>query len=254
MKFRYLIIALLLIIAACSSPTEAQISGLNGDEESETQTNPESIIPEDTSPAVNDVLQENVLESQARATLAGQFQSFFLDPDKVKVIDSREVEWSDSCLGIDQPGVECTPQVTKGYEIKLEANGLQFDYHADQDGSKVQPATLGLIWTRQGGDDQLCDRLIIYLPDIAHTCWCNSGEMHATKVNLQEILSMEEYEQFIDLMRYFSKNSINHSAPDASAQLNVELVFHGQGSTNPQSADQQTLLTMAENIFDRVNK
>ena len=210
MKLKYLIIALLLIIAACSSPTETQNSGSNGNDESESQANSEPIIPADTSPAVNDVLNDNELDSQAQATFAGQFQSFFLDPDKVKVIDSQEVEWSDSCLGIDQPGVECVPQVTKGYEIKLEANGLQFDYHANLDGGIVQPATLGLIWTRQGGENQVCDRLIIYLPDIAHTCWCNSGEMHATKVNLQEILSNEEYEQFIDLLKFFSRNSIEH--------------------------------------------
>lgn len=254
MKLRYLIIALLIIIAACSSPPEEQNSDPNGNIESELQANSDPIFPADASPAVNNVLDENALDSQAQATFAGQFQSFFLDPDKVKIIDSHEVEWSDSCLGIDQPGVECVPQVIKGYEIKLESNGLQFDYHADLDGGKVQPATLGLIWTRQGGDSQDCDRLIIYLPDIAHTCWCKSGEMHATKASLQEILSNEEYEQFIDLLRHFNKNSFDQSALNESQAVDISLIFHGQGNTNPQTADQQTLLTMAENIFSRARE
>jgi hypothetical protein len=254
MKRRHIIIALLILIAACGSPEEAQYPGVDGNGESVPQANSEPIFPTETSPAVSDLLNENLLDSQAQATFAGQFQSFFLQPDKVKILDSHEVEWQDSCLGIDQPGVECVPQVTKGYEIKLEANGLQFDYHADLNSGKVQPATLGLIWTRQGGDNQECDRLIIYLPDIAYTCWCKLGEMHAAKFNLHEILSNEEYEQFIDLLRFFGKNSIEQSASNEAQPINISLIFHGQGSTDPQSPDQQTLLTMAESIYSRARE
>ena len=253
MKLRFLFITFLFFLAACSSPGEFQYSEIPGNEEGLPQENPEPIIPEDSIPAATSDQEENAAASQTAAAFAGQFQSFFLDPDKVKVIESREVEWSDSCLGIDQPGVECVPQVTQGYEIRLEANGLQFDYHADQNGGKVQPATLGLIWTRQGGEDKQCDRLIIYLPDIAHTCWCNSGEMQTSSVTLQEILSMEEYEQFMDLLRYFNKNSIDQSVVLGSEPVTISLIFHGQGSTSPETSDQQTLLTMAENIFTRVS-
>jgi hypothetical protein len=64
---------------------------------------------------------------------------------------------------------------------------------------------------------------------------------------------MEEYEQFIDLLRHFSKNSINDSAVIESEPVSVSLVFHGQGSISPQTADQQALLTMAENIFSRIS-
>jgi hypothetical protein len=253
MKLRFLSITFLFVLAACSSPGEFQYSEIAGNEEGLSQTNPEPIIPEDSIPAATSDQEENTTSSLTAAAFAGQFQSFFLDPGKVKVIESREVEWSDSCLGIDQPGVECVPQVTQGYEITLEANGLQFDYHADQNGGQVQPATLGLIWTRQGGEEKQCDRLIIYLPDIAHTFWCNSGEMHTSTFILQEILSKEEYEQFMDLLRYFNKNSIDQSAELGSEPLTISLIFHGQGSTSPEISDQQILLTMAENIFSRIS-
>lgn len=253
MKLGYLIFALIFILSACSPSLDPQNSFPSGNNENLTEENPVPIFPDNTNPAIENAFEGEAQESNSQAVFAGQFQSFFLDNGKVKVIESREVEWSDSCLGIDQPGVECIPQVTQGFEIKLEANGLQFDYHADQVGGEVHPATIGLIWTRQGGENKLCDRLIIYLPDEAHVCWCNSGKMDSARVNLQEILTMDEYEQLIDLIRLFTKNSINDSTLVESKPVDVTLVFHGQGNTTPQSADQLTLLTMAENIFSRIS-
>ena len=253
MKLSYLIFALIFVLSACSSSVDSQTSYPNGNNENLAEDNSNPIIPENTSSTIENAFQEEVQDTTAQAVFAGQFQSFFLDNDNVKVIESREVEWSDTCLGIDQPGVDCVPQVTQGFEIKLEANGLQFDYHADQVGGEVLPATIGLIWTRQGGENQICDRLIIYLPDEAHTCWCNSGEMHSSRVKLQEILSMDEHEQLMDLLRHFTKNTINNSTLVESKPVDVSLMFHGQGNTSPQTADQQTLLTMAENIFSRIS-
>ena len=219
MKLEYLIFALIFVLSACSSPVDSQSSHPSDNFENLTEENPEPIIPDNTSLAIENAFQDEVQETSGQAVFAGQFQSFFLDKDNVKILESREVEWPDSCLGIDQPGVECVPQITQGFEIKLEANGLQFDYHADHVGGKVHPATIGLIWTRQGGENQLCDRLIIYLPDEAQICWCNSGEMHFARVNLQEILTMEEYEQFMDLLRHFTKNTLNNSTLVESKQV-----------------------------------
>jgi hypothetical protein len=71
---------------------------------------------------------------------------------------------------------------------------------------------------------------------------------------LHEILSNEEYEQFIDLLRFFGKNSIEQSASNEAQPINISLIFHGQGSTDPQSPDQQTLLTMAESIYSRARE
>ena len=134
----------------------------------------------------------------------------------------------------------------------MSANGLQFEVHADQ-GVQVQPATLGLLWTREGGEDDLCDLLIIYLPDSAHACWCQSGELKAASVNLQEILSPEEYEQLIDALRDFRENTVNQSSSDATEPVMVSLTFYGQGKTFQPSDDQQSLLALAENIFERIS-
>jgi hypothetical protein len=253
MKQRNLLFALIFLLAACSSSADPQALTLPKYNENLAQENIEPNIPSDSNPAEEKDFEGDIQNPQSQTVFAGQLQSFFLDNDNVKVIETRETEWLDSCLGIDQPGVDCIPQPTQGYEITLEANGLQFEYHADHAGGHVHPATIGLIWSRQGGENKLCDRLIIYLPDEAHVSWCNSGEMHTTEVKLQEILSMEEYDQFIELLKHYNKHSINDSATLGSKPVEVSLMFHGQGDISPQTAEQETLLTMAEKIFSRIS-
>jgi len=253
MKLGFHLLAFLVILAACSPPSESQYSDQIQVEDNPTLQSKHPSILEDNSPADNGIPQDRVLDSQVQASFAGQFQSFFLDPNQVNIIDSSQAEWPDSCLGIDQPGVDCIPQITQGYIVILEANGLQFEYHTDKDGGQVQPATLGLIWTREGGENQLCDRLIIYLPDTAHAGWCQSGEMRAATVNLQNILSVEEYEHLIDSLRTYHQNTVNQPSSDEVEPVMVSLTFHGQGNSFPQSDDQLTLLNFAESIFARIS-
>jgi hypothetical protein len=238
MKFGFLLTALLLIIVACSSPLEALPSDQQLDDGNSIDLRDED---------------NNNLTTLARTTFAEQLHSFYLNPDQVKIVESSEVEWSDTCLGVDQPGIDCLPQSTPGYQVVLEANGLQFEVHADSVGSQIQPATLGLLWTREGGEDELCDRLLIYLPDAAHACWCTSGEMNAASVTLQEILLAEEYEQLMDALRSFSENSINQPSADETKPAMVSLTFYGQGKTFPTTDDQQSLLSLAEDIFARIS-
>jgi hypothetical protein len=237
MKRGLLLSAFLFIFVACSPPLDTQSLTQFQNDGNSTELNNEKNVP---------------LSTLTEASFAGQFQSLFIDPNQVKIVDSSQVEWSDTCLGVEQPGVDCRPQSTPGYRVIFEANGLQFEIHADNVGGQVQPATLGLQWTREGGEDGLCDRLLIYLPDSAHAGWCESGEMKAASVNLQEILSPEEYEQLIDALRNFSENTINQPSSDANKPVLVTLTFYGQGKTFPQSDDQQSLIALAENIFARI--
>jgi hypothetical protein len=253
MKLSFLFLTFFLLFASCSSSPEFLSPENNQLESDPSQRTTAPSIYDDPSSAIGSEQDNNLLDSQAGATFAGQIESSFIDPNQVKVIDSGQVEWSDSCLGIDQPGVECVPQVTKGYMVILEANGLQFEYHANQVGGQVMPATLGLVWTREGGKDQLCDRLIIYLPDTARACWCEEGEIKSTKINLQDILTLDEYTQLIDALRDYSANTYNQNSPDGSGPLMVSLTFNGQGNSLPQSMDQQELLALAERIFTRIN-
>jgi len=237
MKRGFLLIGFLLLLVACSPPLDSQSPGAIQTDGDSTDLNNEQI---------------ESLSTLTRSSLAGQFQSNFIDPDQVRIVDSSQVEWSDTCLGVEQPGVDCLPQSTPGYQVVLEANGIQFEVRADYVGGQVQPATLGLVWTREGGNDGLCDRLIIYLPDSAHACWCQSGEMKAASVNLQKILSPEEFEQLVNSLKNFSENTFNQPFSGALEPEIMTLTFYGQGNSFPSPNDQQSLVNLAENIFTRI--
>jgi len=244
-KITFLITSLLLILAACSSPpAESDINQLITSDNPALKDLEASIEGEDD--------PNNLVEVPARTSIAGQFQTIYLDPDQVQIIDSKMVEWPDSCLGIEQMGVECVPEITPGYEVLLEAKGLQFAYHSDEVGSLVHPATRGLIWTREDGEQNICDRLIIFLPDTAYACWCENGELHATSVNLQEILTEEEYNLLIDSLTTFSETTVNQPSSDQSNPAMVSLTFYGQGVTTPNADQQNSLVKMAELIFSRI--
>ena len=76
--------------------------------------------------------------------------------------------------------------------------------------------------------------------------------MHATSVNLQEILSEEEYQLLIDSLTTFSENTVNQPSTDGSNPVMVSLTFNGQGTTYPNADQQDSLVTMAELIFSRI--
>jgi hypothetical protein len=76
--------------------------------------------------------------------------------------------------------------------------------------------------------------------------------MKAVMVNLQEVLSVEEYEQLIEALKSFSQNTVNQTSSEQSDPVMVSLTFNGQGENSPKSAEQQFLLAFAENIFTRI--
>jgi hypothetical protein len=242
----------ILFLVACSTqpvePTNDQsITGDNPAVQDLEKT-------KDSAPAgqSNNQIQGSTEEFPLDPGITDQFQTIYIDPDQVKILNTEVVEWPDSCLGIEQIGVDCIPETTTGFVVVLEVKGLQFAYHSNDIGSQVQPATQGLIWTRDDGSQTMCDRLIIFLPDTANVCWCENGEMHAKKVNLQEILNEEEYELMIDSLTTFSKNTVNQSSSDQSQPVMVSLTFNGQGDTFPNADQQASLNKMAELIFDRI--
>lgn len=51
--------------------------------------------------------------------------------EDINVISVEEVEWRDSSLGCPQPGSASLTVITPGYLILLEAEGQEYEYHAD---------------------------------------------------------------------------------------------------------------------------
>jgi hypothetical protein len=63
----------------------------------------------------------------------------------IKVIEYEEVQWRNSCLGVEVKDQMCLEVITPGYKIILEVEGTQYEAHTDQDGNAVrfieQPTT-----------------------------------------------------------------------------------------------------------------
>jgi len=56
----------------------------------------------------------------------------------VIVMTAYEKEWPNSCLGISNEGEMCAQVITPGYEVTIQAQGRQFIYHTNADGSIVR--------------------------------------------------------------------------------------------------------------------
>jgi hypothetical protein len=71
----------------------------------------------------------------ARAHLA---TSLGVTLEQIAIASVEAVQWRDAGLGCAKPGVDYMPMPRPGYRITLEAGGVTYEYHADQN-SRVVP-------------------------------------------------------------------------------------------------------------------
>jgi hypothetical protein len=77
---------------------------------------------------------EQTVVDQTTKALAEKLQ---VDAGAIEVVSIEEVEWPDSCLGVQDPNTMCAQVITPGYTVVLSANGQQYEYHTNADGSSV---------------------------------------------------------------------------------------------------------------------
>jgi hypothetical protein len=80
-----------------------------------------------------DACERNAADA-AVADLADRLQ---IDDESITVVSSEFVEWPDSCVGIQRPGVACAEVITIGFRILLDADGDSYEYHTDATASVV---------------------------------------------------------------------------------------------------------------------
>ncbi len=141
-----LTIVFALLLAACSltppaSQTNTPVPPTQGVPATETipptQDVPPTHIPVDLTPA-------------QRAAIQALAQQYNLPVDQIRLLNTEAVTWDNGCLGVVLPGKMCTQGQVEGFKLTLEANGRNFEYHTNQDGSSVldaaqQLATLRLV-------------------------------------------------------------------------------------------------------------
>ena len=65
-------------------------------------------------------------------------QGTAIPAEEIEVISYQQVEWPTACLGFSEPGEMCAQVITPGWLIVLKAQGENFEFHTDQDGSDIR--------------------------------------------------------------------------------------------------------------------
>ena len=177
-----------------------------------------------------------------------------LQENDISVVSDTTIEFPDACMGVAMEGVMCAQVVTPGHIVVLEANGIQFEYHTDANGSRVQPASLGMVWKREGGIAGFCDTLTVF----------RSGEVYANKCKPQSegkmgtfanLLSSSEKKQFMDWMAQLGEAHLDASDPAGVAdRMVVTLELFGTGSKQVTKSDQQAAFQFAENLYQKLSQ
>ncbi len=110
----------ILILAACAPAAD------NLPETGDDQQPPATQAP-------GDALPEAVLLAQS--WLAEQFG---VPVDRVQIVDTEQVEWQDSCLGLGGPAESCLQAITPGYRVTLDVDGTLYEVHTDATGVNIR--------------------------------------------------------------------------------------------------------------------
>lgn len=123
-RFVLIFMALTWALSACAGQAEpTEQSFIPVDDLRPTPTQPAELTP---------------AEEAAVARLASLLG---VSAEEIRVVSTEAVEWPDGCLGIQRPGMMCTQAIVPGYRVILEANGEQFEFRTNEDGSQVAQAS-----------------------------------------------------------------------------------------------------------------
>lgn len=81
-------------------------------------------------PAPSNSVLTTLIET-AIEDLAGRLS---IPADQIELREAADVTWPDSSLGCPQPGMAYAEVLSPGYLVRLNANGLDFEYHAGKNG------------------------------------------------------------------------------------------------------------------------
>ena len=188
-----------------------------------------------------------------RAAITAFSGNLGLPAEKVKLISTEAVDWPDSCLGVREDGLDCAQATTPGFRILLHANGRDVEYHSNEDGTDIRPATVLLTWKREGGIAGFCDFMTIYLSGEVHGNSCKSGQYMEQR--LMDVLSKEEIAKLDKWVKSYGSVSVDASDPKGvSDRMIVTLTFTGLGGQETVSSSfQRDLRNFAQELYPRLD-
>jgi hypothetical protein len=188
------------------------------------------------------------------AVVARLAENLGIAPEEITVVSTEEVEWPDGCLGIQMEGLMCTQAIVPGFRVILDANGREVEYRTNEEGTQIQPATVLLTWTREGGIAGFCDHLTVYLSGEVHKISCKSDQ--PVEESLSSVLSEEEISKLDEWVESYGEMNIDASDPQGvSDRMVVTLKFSGLGTRETVSATNETeLLNFAQSLYQELSK
>lgn len=202
-------------------------------------------------PAGESAEEEVDIQAVVTQHLAEQLQ---VDPSTIEVVSVEEVEWPDACLGVQSPDIMCAQVITPGYLIILEADGEQYEYHTNLNGSSIQvvekpQANAGDVlvsWHREGGIAGFCDDLTAYVSGELSASSCRS-QLAQTLARRQ--MSAQELAQLQGWIDAYAPFEYTHSDGPVADSMAVNLQFSGAGATPADEAAQQEILRFVESLY-----
>lgn len=175
-----------------------------------------------------------------------------LDESDISVVSNTDIEFSDACLDVAMHNVVCAEVVTPGKIIVLEAESVQYEYHVSNDGTRVQPATLALTWTREGGIAGFCDSLTVFLSGEVYGNQCKS-QPNGAMGTFANLLSADERTQFNTWVKELGQVDLNASDPEGvSDRMSVTLTFQGRGKGTLAKSDEQALFLWTQAVLQKL--
>ncbi|GAB4456589.1 MAG: hypothetical protein Kow0070_06940 [Anaerolineales bacterium] len=172
----------------------------------------------------------------------------------VTVVSNEPVEFADACLGVAMQDVMCAQVVTPGRIVVLEADGIQYEYHVSDDGRLIQPATLALTWSRDGGIAGFCDRLTVFRSGEVYGSSCKS-QAGGTMGTFSSLLSSGEIAQLQGWLAEYGSVTMEAADPQGvSDRMTVTVNLYGSGSAKPLKAEETELFDWAQSLYQRLYK
>jgi hypothetical protein len=177
-----------------------------------------------------------------------------LQESDISVVSNTTIEFNDACMGVAMEGVMCAQVVTPGHIIVLEANGVQYEFHTDANGGRVQPASLAIVWKREGGIAGFCDTMTVFRSGEVYTTQCKP-QPEGRMGTFAALLSSSEQKQFMDWMTQLGEANLDASDPAGEAdRMLVTLNVFGSGSKQVTKSDQEALFEFAQNLYQKVSQ
>ena len=171
-----------------------------------------------------------------------------MDASQITVLSDTAVEWPDSCLGVAQAGIMCAMVVMPGHLILLRTDTSEYAFHTNEDGSEIRPASLALTWQRNGGLAGFCDSLTVYLSGEVSASNCKAGE-RTGRLSAPELTQLEQW-----LMQLHQADLDASDPAGVTDRMTRRLVLFGNGDAQPSEAEQQALLSWAQDLYQRLYK